>query len=210
MKSTRQLKNKPSILAVNFFIMFALLLTACSSDTNIQATAPKVQLNFQMGWVHEYSSAGIYTAEKNGHFAVQNLEVHLQEGGFGEQGFVDPITQVLAGTADLGEASASNLLVARAEGKPVVAIAATLQRSPFALLSLAEKSISRPSDLRGKRVAIADDGTNAIYHALLSSQGIDVSEIDTVARVSHGIDPLINGEVDAFVKRQLDVPKGDN
>jgi NitT/TauT family transport system substrate-binding protein len=140
-----------------------------------------------MAWVHEYSSAGYYAAEHNGHFAAQNLEVRLQEGGFNEQGYINPVAKVLAGEADFGSTSASSLLLARAEGKPIEAIAAVLQRSPFALISLAENNIVHPSDLVGKRVAVSDADA-AIYQALLTSQGIDLSQVKTIPRTSFGID----------------------
>lgn len=198
MQFNHQLKHKSSILITILSIIVALGLAGCGSDSGGQSSGPKTQVTVQMAWSHEYSAAGYYAAEHNGHFAEQNLEVRLQEGGFNAQGYIDPVAKVLAGEADFGATSASSLLLARSEGKPVVAVATVLQRSPFALISLAENNIVHPSDLVGKRVAVSEGGATAIYQALLTSQGIDPSQVNTVPRTSFGIDPLINKEVDVL------------
>jgi NitT/TauT family transport system substrate-binding protein len=198
MKFNHQFKLRSSILIMILSLVAAFGLAGCGSDAGGQTAGPKTQVTVQMGWVHEYSAAGYYAAERNGHFAEQNLEVQLQEGGFNEQGYINPVAQVLAGEADFGATSASDLILARAEGKPIVAIATVLQRSPFALISLAENKIVHPLDLVGKRVAVSDGGAAAIYKALLISQGIDLSQVNTVPRTSFGIDPLTNKEVDVL------------
>lgn len=188
-----------SPVVISLMIMFSLMLTACSQPVaNEPAAAPKTQLRFQMGWIKDYSFAGFAAAERNGHFAEQGLEVTFIDGGFGEQGYIDPMSRVLAGEADLSSVSISDLLTARADGKPVVGVGSTLQRSPNVIISRAEDNIVRPWDLRGKRVAVTDGGARAIYEALIASQGIDLAEIDTIPRVDYGIDPLLNGEVDAL------------
>jgi len=197
MKFNTRPKHELSILTIVLFVI-ALALAGCGSDTNTQTVEPKTDIKVQMGWVHEYSAAGFYAAEQNGHFATQNLNVKLIEGGFNEEeGYMDPFAQVLEGKADFGLTSPSNLLLARAEGKPVVAIASTIQRNPFALISLAESNIVHPTDLVGKRVAI-NVGGDPVYNALLSAEGIDPAGIELVTRDSYGIEPLANGEVDVL------------
>ena len=184
---------------VLIMIVFILMLTACSQFGGAEpAAAPKTPVRLQLGWVKDYSFAGFAAAEQNGHFADQGLEVTLIEGGFGEQGFIDPVRQVLDGDADFGVVDLSAILAARAAGEPIVAIAATLQRSPTALITRAEDNIIRPSDLRDKRVSVADGGGRAVFETLMSSQDIDPAEIDIISRQDFGIDPLLNSEVDAL------------
>jgi NitT/TauT family transport system substrate-binding protein len=156
-------------------------------------------VSIQLAWTHEYSSASFYAAEKNGHFAAQNLDVRLDEGGFASKGYIEPITQVVNGTVDFGVTGAAGIIQARAEGKPGVAIATILQRSPLAILSLAKSDIRRPQDLAGHRIAVADGGAAQLFHLLLNSQQIDPATLTIVPRVSYGIDPLVKGEVDAMV-----------
>jgi NitT/TauT family transport system substrate-binding protein len=185
--------------ATLFFVMI-IAMTACSvSNQPTVATEPRTQVSMQLAWVHEYSSASFYAAEKNGHFAAQGLEVSLEAGGFGANGYIEPIAQVVNGTVDFGITGAAGIIQARAEGKPVVAIATLFQRSPLAILSLAKNEIHRPQDLIGRRVAVADGGASQLYNTLLKSQHIDPATVKTVPRTSFGIDPLVNGEVDAMV-----------
>lgn len=177
----------------------ALIAISCNGAGGSEtATAEPANVTFQMGWIHEYSAAGLYAAAANGHFEAENLTVQINEGGFGEEGYIDPLVQVGEGTADFGATSAISLIQARASGVPVVAIAAEVQRSPFALISLSEDGIIRPTDLVGKRVAVSDGGAAALYDALLVSQDLDPAAIETVSRTTFGIDPLINDEVDVI------------
>jgi NitT/TauT family transport system substrate-binding protein len=151
-----------------------------------------------MSWTFDYSGSPLYAAQKNNHFAEQNLKVALQEGGFGSGGYIEPIDQVVNGKADFGLSSASTLIQARANGKPVVAIMSVLQRSPFALISLDKSHITQPKDLVGKKVAVNAGGANDVYLSFLKAQGIDPASVNTIPRTDFGIDPLLKGDVDVL------------
>jgi NitT/TauT family transport system substrate-binding protein len=194
------LRSRQTPLTMAFLIVASIVVSACGAGAPSAATAvPKTQVSIQLAWVHEYSSASFYAAEKNGHFAAQNLDVRLEAGGFGPNGYIEPIAQVISGTVDFGITGAASIIQARSEGKPVVAIATLLQRSPLAILSLAKSGIRRPQDLVGRRVAVADGGAAQLYDTFLKSQHIDLATVTTVPRTSYGIDPLTKGEVDAMV-----------
>jgi NitT/TauT family transport system substrate-binding protein len=113
--------------------------------------------------------------------------------------YIEPIDQVVSGEFDFGTASASSLLQARADGKPVVAIASIYQRSPSAIISLADSGINQPQDLIGKTVSAAEGGAQNLLRTMLISQNIDPEQVNIVPRQDFGIDPLIDGEVDALV-----------
>lgn len=177
---------------------YMLVLLIASLVTGIIAAQDSTEITYQLSWVHEYSAAPFYLAEANGHFADAGLKVNLRAGGFQEGKFVDGLAAVLDGSAQFGALDGSTLLQARAEGKPVVAIATITQRSPFSLISLADDHILTPQDLVGKTVAITDGGARMVYDTLLLSQGIDLSTVNTIPRETFGIDPLVNGEVDVL------------
>jgi NitT/TauT family transport system substrate-binding protein len=193
-----QKKYSIQLQTIAAIIAALLLVTGCSSTPATPTSTPKDTINYQMGWVHEYSSAPFYMAVANGHYAEENLDVKLSVGGFDDKGAIDPIEQVLNGSADFSEASVFALLQARAEGKPVVAIGTLNQRSPYALIFLPDKGIVRPQDLAGKTVAVAAGGATLEYQSLIRSQSIDPATINQIERTSFGIDPLVNGDVDAF------------
>lgn len=189
-----------SIAALIALFVMVFAITACSPAAPAVEPTPQVTpVTLQLSWVHEYSSSVFHSAEKNGHFAEQGLAVTLVEAGFTEAGFIDPIQEVLDGKADFALSDSATLIQARAAGKPVVAVASVLQRSPLAVISLAENGIARPEDLAGHTISVVDGGALAVYNTLLHTQDIDSSTVDTVPRTSFGVDPLTNGEVDGLV-----------
>jgi NitT/TauT family transport system substrate-binding protein len=181
-----------------FIVIWLMLLAACAPKADTPPQKMVSPVSIQLSWVHDYSSAPFYAAEKNGHFAERGLQVELKEGGFQDGKYTVPIDEVVDGKEDFGLSDSESLILARAQGKPVVAVASVLQRSPFALISLSNKDIHTPKDLIGKKVAVSDGGASFIYETLLSSQKIDKSKVNTVPRTSFGVDPLVNGEVDAM------------
>jgi NitT/TauT family transport system substrate-binding protein len=190
---------RPRIQAVVLISAACLGIAACSSGATIPTFTPNDKVSIQLSWTHDFSLAAFYTAEKNHHFQEQNLTANLVEGGFSGGKYIVPIDQVVNNTVDFGMSSASDLLIARAEGKPVVGLATIFQRSPLAIITLAKNNIRRPQDLIGKRVTVADGGATQVYTTLLTSQGIDPAKVTLIPRTTDGIDPLINGDVDALV-----------
>lgn len=191
--------NRNSIITT--LILLPLIVSACASaapQPKVNQSGPATAVTIQMSWTYDYSSAGLYAAEKNGHFAEQNLKVAFHEGGFGPGGYIEPIDQVVSGTADFGMSSAATLVQARADGKPVVGVMSALQRSPFALISLKKANITKPADLVGKTVAVSAGGAMDVYLSLLKSQGIDPASVHTIERTDFGIDPLLKGQVDVI------------
>lgn len=185
-------------------LIIALALAACSgaagqtANESTPASGPATPASIQMAWFHEYSVSWFHVAVTNGYFADHGVDVELLQGGFNDSGYIDPVVQVVNGTADFGLTNTSALIQARADGQPIVAVAALLQRNPLALISLAENNIQRPQDLVGKRVSVAEGGAMQLYDTLLASQGIDPASITTLPRTEFGIEPLLNGDVDVL------------
>jgi NitT/TauT family transport system substrate-binding protein len=194
----RTLTISPSVF-VPVFIMMALLLSACGAGTVAPTQPPpKTKTSIQLHWLHSISFSPFYIAADKSYYADAHLDVDILEGGFDAQKrFIDPIEQVVSGKAEFGTADGTTILNARANGKPVVAIATVYQRHPLALTSLADKNIRRPSDLIGK--TIHTSGTSTILlQALLRSQGIDPAKVNIVARKDLTEGPLVKGEADVI------------
>ena len=114
--------------------------------------------------------AGIYTALDRGYFDEAGLEVEPQVPSDPSA----PIRQVAAGRADLAISYEPEVLLARDQGLPVVAVAALVSRPLTSLISLPEAGISRPADLAGKTVATAGIPYQAAYlDAIAERAGID-------------------------------------
>ena len=205
MKLAKSLQFKQAILVNLLFIVFVLLL-GCNSATSAATDGPPpTPVNVQLAWIHTIEYSGFYMAEEKGYFADENLAVTLNTYDFDQP--LDPISRVVEGKAQFGTASAGAVLLARAEGKPVVAVATVYQRNPSVLISLAEKNITRPQDLVGKKVLIDTSSSDSVvYTAMIASQkDLDPAQVKIVPRTDFSNDPLIKGEVDvmdAFINNQ--------
>lgn len=176
-------------------VISALLLSACGGNDK-EKKKETTPVNLQLSWVHEAEFTGFYVADQDGYYANEGLKVQLMPGGYTEAGYVDPIEQVMSGAADFGVGAEEQLLLARAAGKPLVAISALYQTSPNVFISLAESNIVRPADFVGKRVVVRDD-IKVVYYALLKAASVDpASVIEVTDPALFSLDALINGDVD--------------
>lgn len=181
-------------------LALALLLVACGSDDEKKdEEQPLTPVSIQFSWVHAIEFAGFYAAEDQGYYKDAGLEVTLNGGGFDEQGYIDPIQRVMDGESMFGVTDAGGLLMARAEGKPLVAIGTIYQRSPIVLLSLAEKGITKPGDLLGKRIYMDETNVAVPYRAFLAGEGITSEDIIEIPKTDFTLAPLLNDEIDAMV-----------
>src|SRR5258706_2567419 len=116
----KQLISKMMILIV--LIIAMMVVSACGgAAAPVEATPVKVQL----AWVPTIEYSPFYVAQTQGLYAQEGLAVEFVNGGFDDTGApIDHIGRVVAGEADFGMSSADALLVARANGAPIVAIGA--------------------------------------------------------------------------------------
>ena len=187
------------------WIVFAIMATLLVAGTVIAQDSTDVSVQF--GWVHTMEYSGFYIAEDEGYYADENLNVELVAGGFDEEGnFIFPIDKVLSGDTDFGLIGGDQLLLARADGAPLVAIAVIYQRSPVVLMSLAESEILQPEDMIGETIAIdLQSATGLSFLAMLNLLEIELEDINVVERTDFTNDMLTSGEVDildGFVTNQ--------
>jgi NitT/TauT family transport system substrate-binding protein len=188
-------------LLIGLLVTFIFSLVGCGTTTQSSPPAAKRPIHVQLAWVHTIEYSAFYTAQEQGLYDAANLDVTLDV-----LGETSPIDQVVTGKAQFGVTSADNLLLARAAGKPIVAIATIYQRSPVAFVSLAKNQITKPQDFVNKSVVVDLKGTTGIiYRALLASQSIDQALVKTQPRADYTNDALLNGKadvIDAFVNNQ--------
>lgn len=165
----------------------ALLALALSSAT---ANAKDI-ISLQLKWHHQFQFAGYYAALNQGYYKDENLDVRIIEGGID----APALKKVLSGAAQYGIGD-SDILLARAQGKPVVAIASVFQHSPYVLLSLRERKILQPRDLIGKRIMLSNDQGATQFKAMMHKQGISLDKV-TILPHSWNLQDLITGKVDA-------------
>lgn len=148
------------------------------------------KVTLQLKWLHQFQFAGFYAAKALGYYRDAGLDVEFLEAK-PNQAVVDA---VVAGTAQYG-VDDSRLLLARAKGKPVVALGVIFQHSPAILLVRQDFPAQNVHDLIGKRIML-DESAEDIA-AYLVSEGLTNDKFTQVAP-SFNLQDLIDGKVDAI------------
>jgi diguanylate cyclase (GGDEF)-like protein len=157
-----------------------------------EATAAE-QVRLQLRWLHQFQFAGYYMAVEKGFYAQAGLEVDIRPGG---PGTPKPIDLLLQGEVDFAIAN-SGLVIARMQGKPLVALAAIMQSSPITWIVRTDSDIYTPHDLAGKRVMLMPAPESAELRITLAREGVDLSHLE-VQQTSFNPQDLIDGNTDAF------------
>lgn len=162
------------------------------------------QVRFQFGWITDAHQAGFYVAREQGLYSQSRLEVELRPGGLD----ASPVRLVASGSADMAQAGGvEQLILARAEQLPVVALSAMHRETPHALISLdGPGAIRSPQDMRGKRIAVAfGDTAEVLLRAALQAAGLSESDVD-LRPFRFDLTPLVTGQVDAVTGFSTDQP----
>ncbi len=165
--------TKPSVRRWRIVAGVALLLGAAAviavmaSNSDPRDEHPPRTVTLQLDWVHGGDFAGYYAAEQKGFYAGSGLSIAMLPGG----PRLNPVAPVVAGDAEFGTSSAHNLIRARAEGKPVRAIACIYRRSPMVFASLVGSGIVHPRDFVDRTIRITKSA-EPILDAVMANAGV--------------------------------------
>lgn len=190
-------KNFPLPHLFWLFLLAVVVLWPAPACAVLPGSADKVRL--QLRWFHQFQFAGYYAAKAKGYYSDAGLDVKILERDLK----VNPVEAVLSGGADFGVTN-SELLIHRASGKPVVALAAIFQHSPLVLLTTKASEINTPHDLIGKRVLMSTKTMDVELLGMLREERIPLSSINIIDRFSRKedyFDPTIDA-VAAYVTNQ--------
>lgn len=151
-------------------------------------------LTLALDWYPNANHAGIYLAQDRGWFAERDLALDVYTPS-------DPtvvLQTVGAERDDLGISYQTDVLLARAEGVPVVTIAALVQRPLVTIMTLESANIRTPADLEGKTIGYPGIPSQAAFLAtMLEGAGLSMDDV-TLVNIGFGLLPsLISGRVDA-------------
>jgi len=188
------MRRRPALLAG--VLVAALALTACGEkhDTLTPTAADAQRLNLMLDWFPNADHVGLYEALANGDFTKAGLDVHIRVP-------TDPATplQLLAaGKVDVAVSYEPEVLLARDQGQPLVAIGAIVQRPLTAIVSLGSEHITKPSQLRGKRIGDAGIPYQRAYlSAILQHAGVPASSVKEVNVGDNLVPAMLSGQVEA-------------
>lgn len=166
------------IFVASSLFFLSMALTVCGQEITPQASSPSeelVSISLPMGYIPDPQYAPFYVAAENGYFADAGLEVE-----FDYSFETDGIALVGAGERPFAIVSGEQVLLARAQGLPVVYVFEWFQQFPIALVSKSEAGIETPADLVGRNVGLPGFfGASYVgYLGLLSANGIAPEEVN--------------------------------
>lgn len=156
--------------------IFLLFIAACSSSQNGEVSTPAEleRIRLPMGFIPNVQYAPFYMAVEEGYFADNGIEIE-----FDYSFETDGVTLVGAEDLQFALVSGEQVLLARAQGLPVVYVFGWWQDYPVGIAAKAEEEILSPEDLAGKRIGLPGlFGASYIgLQALLNEAGYDEDDI---------------------------------
>ena len=139
-------KKKPKLRKIAVWALIgtlACLLSACTGKKNL------TKITFLTDWYPQAEHGGFYNALVQGYYEKAGLDVEIIPGGL----YAFTVQRVANGEAAFGMAGSVDMFLAMERDDPVVAIGATMQRSPMAIMVHASSAIRSFEDLEGMSVA---------------------------------------------------------
>jgi NitT/TauT family transport system substrate-binding protein len=170
---------------------------SASAATSQAPSAPAElkPIRLQLQWFPQAQFAGYFAAKDKGYYAEEGFDVTILPGAVE----IVPATVVAGGQAEFGISWVPRMLAPRESGADGVVIAQVFQRSPTLQVSFKDKNITKPEDLRGKKVGSWGFGNEAELYAGLRKAGIDPDNPSDVQIVAQQFDMVAfaAGEIDA-------------
>lgn len=164
----------------------ALLITAVLMLVMLAAVSCKraakelIPVTVTLDWTPNTNHTGLYVALEKGWFRREGLDVKIVQPG---QGYTDQI--VATGKSQFGISYQENVTRARAEGIPLVSIAAVIQHNTSGFASLKEAGITSVKDFEGKRYGSWDSPSEmAVLAAIMQKNGADISKVKVVSGIT--------------------------
>jgi len=182
------------------FVVGLTLLAVLSACSPAKSPTTSTPVTVQLMWTHINTFGGYYAADQKGFYAAEGIAVTFKEGGTK----ADYFSPVVEGTAQYGDGGSDELIIARAAGKPLRAVATIYRRSPVVFFALAGSGITKPQDFVGKTIRVAP-GLSPTLHAMMAHIGVtrrQYSEIVTpseIALFASGSPPVWSAYLNAFV-----------
>jgi NitT/TauT family transport system substrate-binding protein len=176
----------------------ALLLGGCAPASGTPVSSPEAptSVRLPMGYIPDVQFAPFYAAVEEGFFRDAGIDLT-----FDYSFETDGVALVASGELPFALVSGEQVLLARAQGLPVVYVAAWYQDYPVAVSAKTEQQIHSPADLAGKRIGIPGlFGASYIgLRALIASAGLSESDVTLDAIGYNQVEALALDQVDAVV-----------
>jgi len=176
--------------------ILGILLASCVSTPTKEPTPELKKITLPVGYIPNIQFAPLYVALDKGYFADAGLDVKI------DYSFeTDAMALVGANELQFAIVSGEQVLLARAQQLPVVYTLAWYQQYPVGIAALKTSGISKPEDLKGKRIGVPVlSGASYIgLIALLNAGGLSEKDVTIDVIGFNQVEALTAGQQDAVV-----------
>ena len=176
-------------------VLLGALVTACSTGAGTGSESEAlIPVKLPLGYIPNVQFAPLYVSIEKGYFREAGIEVE-----FDYSFETDAVALVGADELQFAVVSGEQVLLARAQGLPVVYVAAWYQQYPVAVVAKSEQGIASPADLAGKRIGLPGVyGANYIgLEALLYSAGLSDADVTLDSIGYNQVEALATDQVQA-------------
>ncbi len=194
-----KLESEKKVMLKRILILVTILLLGCSSDgtDGVSSVGQNLEtISLPMGYIPDPQYAPFYVATEKGYFAEAGFEVE-----FDYSFETDGMALVGAGARPFALVSGEQVVLARAQGVPVVYVMEWFQRFPIAIVSRSAENITTPADLAGKQVGVPGPfGASYVgLIGLLSANGLSEADITREDINFTQFEQILNDQVQSAV-----------
>ncbi|SHH27036.1 ABC transporter substrate-binding protein [Desulfosporosinus lacus] len=177
-------------------LAFGVLLSGCAAKDKDAAGSKQIEEVKVASWSQPITEqTNLLAGEEKSFYKENGIKVNFIPGAGGG----DAIKNILTGAADIAFTDPGSLYFALDKGEKLRVIYNIYPQNVFNVVSLTEKNITKPEDLKGKKIGVYShsSGTRQNLLLLLHQAGLSEKDVTIVETGLLNFAPLMQGQVDA-------------